>query len=547
MTATGYRLAIDFGTTTTVAMLVGPDGRVIPLLFDASPLLSSAVCAGDTVLTGADALRAAVSAPAGFEPNPKRRIDEGVVWLGEREVPVAELIAAVLGRVAAEARRVVGGPPAQVVLTHPASWGGGRCGVLVDAARRAGLGEVGLVAEPVAAAAYFAAVLGRQVHSGQCLVVYDLGAGTFDAAVVRLSPAGFEVVAADGLADVGGLDLDAVVVSHAHAATGDAGWPRLDEPRTAADRHARQALWQGARAVKEQLSRHPAASLHVPLVDAEVRLTRDEFERAVGPYLARTVALTSAMLTRAGVRGEWVAGVLLVGGGSRIPLAGTLLHRAIGIAPTAIDHPELVVAEGALRVGSRTGAPPPAYPKGSGTAVRPAAHDGGRPARRLAVAGAAVAAVAAVAVAAVILWPEGTTGEPDATGSSPATTRSAAVRPTTEPTVGAGSGALTELRVTTLVEGDGERTRAGQTLTVHYVGVFYTTGEQFDASWDSEPFTFALGTGVVIRGWDQGLAGVRVGSRVQLDIPAALAYGDNPTQGQPGGPLRFVVDVLSAQ
>src|SRR5688500_7142049 len=67
MAATGYRLAIDFGTSTTVAMLAGPDGRTIPLLFDASPLLPSAVCAGEAVLTGADALRAGAAAPAGFE------------------------------------------------------------------------------------------------------------------------------------------------------------------------------------------------------------------------------------------------------------------------------------------------------------------------------------------------------------------------------------------------------------------------------------------------------------------------------------------------
>ncbi|MBT8226315.1 MAG: peptidylprolyl isomerase, partial [Dactylosporangium sp.] len=117
----------------------------------------------------------------------------------------------------------------------------------------------------------------------------------------------------------------------------------------------------------------------------------------------------------------------------------------------------------------------------------------------------------------------------------------------TRPTVAAGAGTLTELRVTTLVEGDGPATAAGQTIAVQYVGASYTTGEEFDASWSrGQPFSFALGQGQVIQGWDQGLVGVKVGSRVQLDIPSAMAYGDESTGGAPTGPLRFVVDVLSA-
>lgn len=118
----------------------------------------------------------------------------------------------------------------------------------------------------------------------------------------------------------------------------------------------------------------------------------------------------------------------------------------------------------------------------------------------------------------------------------------------TKPSVGPGSGELTQLKVTTLVEGTGPAAQAGQTITVNYVGVSYRTGEEFDASWNSQrPLPFQLGAGGVIRGWDQGLVGVRVGSRVQLDIPADLGYGESPQPGYPAGPLRFVVDVLSAQ
>ncbi|GAB3142577.1 hypothetical protein GCM10027290_17370 [Micromonospora sonneratiae] len=113
----------------------------------------------------------------------------------------------------------------------------------------------------------------------------------------------------------------------------------------------------------------------------------------------------------------------------------------------------------------------------------------------------------------------------------------------TKPAAKAGKGELTKLVVTPLIEGKGPAAAAGQSITVNYVGVTYKDGREFDASWNSsKPYTFQLGAGGVIAGWDQGLVGVKVGSRVQLDIPSELAYGDN---GRVPGPLRFIVDVLA--
>ena len=117
-----------------------------------------------------------------------------------------------------------------------------------------------------------------------------------------------------------------------------------------------------------------------------------------------------------------------------------------------------------------------------------------------------------------------------------------------KPVVTGGTGDVTKLNVTTIVKGEGAAVRSGQTITVNYVGVDYKTGTEFDSSWKSgKPATFEIGTRKVIPGWDQGLVGVTVGSRVQLDIPSDLAYGDNPTNGEPPGDLRFVVDILDAK
>jgi peptidylprolyl isomerase len=107
----------------------------------------------------------------------------------------------------------------------------------------------------------------------------------------------------------------------------------------------------------------------------------------------------------------------------------------------------------------------------------------------------------------------------------------------------------TELEISDIWEGDGAVAKAGDTVQVHYVGVAYSTGEEFDASWSrGAPLEFRLGVGQVIAGWDQGVQGMRVGGRRQLIIPPALAYGDRGAGRSiaPGETLIFVCDLVSA-
>ncbi|MGO9081675.1 MAG: FKBP-type peptidyl-prolyl cis-trans isomerase [Streptosporangiaceae bacterium] len=105
------------------------------------------------------------------------------------------------------------------------------------------------------------------------------------------------------------------------------------------------------------------------------------------------------------------------------------------------------------------------------------------------------------------------------------------------------------LQITDIWEGQGAAAKPGATVEVHYVGVAFSSGEEFDSSWDrGEPLAFQLGAGRVIAGWDQGIAGMRVGGRRQLTIPAALAYGDRGAGSVigPGETLIFVCDLVSA-
>jgi beta-lactam-binding protein with PASTA domain/actin-like ATPase involved in cell morphogenesis len=362
MVSAAFGLGVDFGTSSTVAMLRWPDGRVKPLLFEGSPLLPSAVFAPQDgpLVVGSDALHHGRFEPSQLEPNPKRLIDDEGLLLGSREVSVLELFTAVLKHVAAETARVTGGVLPATALAYPAGWGTVRRGALLDAAQAAGLGSVTLVPEPVAAADYFTRVLNRDVPLGQALVVYDLGAGTFDSSAVRRVESGFEVAAVDGLNDIGGLDLDAAIVKwlrEGPASGVGEKWTRIENPSAPEDRRQRRELWDDVRIAKEMLSRAPAVLLRLPALDLEVQFTREEFEAAAQPLLTRTVRTTAALMRYAGLSQENIAGLLLVGGASRVPLVATLLHRTLNIAPVATEQPELIVAEGALQSVTPTVAP----------------------------------------------------------------------------------------------------------------------------------------------------------------------------------------------
>ena len=108
--------------------------------------------------------------------------------------------------------------------------------------------------------------------------------------------------------------------------------------------------------------------------------------------------------------------------------------------------------------------------------------------------------------------------------------------------------APTELVATDIVVGTGDEATKGRNVSVHYVGVAWSNGRQFDASWDrNEPFEFRLGAGQVISGWDEGVAGMRIGGRRQLTIPTHMGYGSRGAGGVIKGneTLVFIVDLLN--
>jgi peptidylprolyl isomerase len=113
-----------------------------------------------------------------------------------------------------------------------------------------------------------------------------------------------------------------------------------------------------------------------------------------------------------------------------------------------------------------------------------------------------------------------------------------------------GETAPTELVSEDIIVGDGAEAVAGSTVSAHYVGVAWSSGEEFDSSWNrGQPLDFKVGIGQVIQGWDQGLLGMKVGGRRRLEIPPHMAYGERGAGGAigPGETLIFVVDLVNVR
>ncbi|MFL6141005.1 MAG: type VII secretion-associated protein [Labedaea sp.] len=443
------RVAVDFGTSSTcVAVSVrGREPQVVAV--DGNPLMSSAVYAGPegTLFVGQEADRQAAIDPSRYEPHPKRRVDEPELLLGNAVVAVREVIRAVLGRAVAEARRVAGGVPVdQLVLTHPADWGGVRTRVLRQAAN--GLAaRIVLVPEPVAAAVFHAASFPQaRGTADRPLAVLDVGGGTVDVSVVHRRGAAFQVLATRGDPTFGGADIDQLLLEHVGSlvSTMDPeAWRALIEGRELTDRRRLRVIHQDVRGAKETLSRHAYTDVPLPPPFPDAHVTRTDLERLIAGQLGRVEELTEATIRSAGLTPAQLSGIFLVGGSSRIPMLARLIHQRCGVVPVTLDQPETVVARGALRAVSaepdHTGVVPagtvvaaePAPPRprppvtparGQPIAVPPPLSATPSKGRRLLWSTVAAVLVAAAVVTVVFLLDNGSPGTP-ARGDSPPPSR----------------------------------------------------------------------------------------------------------------------------
>jgi Tol biopolymer transport system component/actin-like ATPase involved in cell morphogenesis len=349
-----YDLGIDLGTTFSAAA-VCRDGRGEMVSLGVRRLeVPSVVFLTEEgeFLVGEPAERRGVAEPARIAREFKRRMGDPVPILvaGTPYSPQA-LAARVLKWIVEVTVASQGGRPTNIVVTCPANWGPFKRDVLAQVVHLAEVGAVRVATEPECAAVQYAST--TRVAEGEVIAVYDLGGGTFDAAVLRKGRTGFELLGTpEGIENLGGADFDEALFGYVRATLGDA-FTRLDptDPDTTA---AVARLRRECTDAKEALSSDSQATITValPTTQTQIRITRREFEEMIEPALGDTIAAMRRVLASARVQPNELKSVVLVGGSSRIPLVGELVRQELGVATALDTHPKHAVALGAALLPS---------------------------------------------------------------------------------------------------------------------------------------------------------------------------------------------------
>jgi molecular chaperone DnaK len=416
-----YSLGVDLGTTFSAAAVADGGRAEVFTLGTVAPAIPSIVVlrADGEVLVGEAADRRALTEPTRTAREFKRRLgDPAPFVLGGTPYGAEALMARMLRWIVDAVSQRQGGAPGLIAITHPANYGPYKLDLLREMVRLADVGPVTFISEPEAAAINYAER--DRLEPGQLVAVYDFGGGTFDAAVLRKTATGFEVLGTpEGMERLGGIDFDQAIFSHVN----DAVDGRIQEADTS-DPSVRTALARlraDCRAAKESLSTDTDVTIPIvlPGLHTEVRLTRPEFEAMVRPRLEETVASLERAVRSTGFEMARIEKILLVGGSSRIPLVAEMVRAATG-RPTAVDaHPKFAIALGA-----------------ASQAAEVVAADG---AAAAAASAAAVAAAEIGAAASVASTPVGTASAPTSRAAVAAPAPGATGRATDAPAPGPAS------------------------------------------------------------------------------------------------------------
>ena len=356
-----YHLGVDLGTSYTAAAICRNGVLEMVSLGTRSLEIPTVVYldTGGTLLIGEAAERRGATDPTRIAREYKRRLgDPAPILVAGTPFAAEALMGAVLRSVLAEVTARQGEPPAHVTLTRPANWGPYKQELFGHVPALADLGPSSTATEPEAAAVHFAST--TRVTSGQVIAVYDLGGGTFDAAVLRKTDLGFTTLGTpEGIEHLGGADFDDAVFEYVRRALGPA-FAELD-PTDPAVRMAAARLRTECVLAKESLSRDTEATIPVALpgLQTEVRLTRQDFEELVRPSLMATVESLRRSVRSAGVSPDDVAATVLAGGSSRIPLAAELITGELQLPVAVGTHPKHTVALGAALLAARNAAQSP--------------------------------------------------------------------------------------------------------------------------------------------------------------------------------------------
>lgn len=342
-------VGIDLGTTYSAVAILRDTGEpeVLPNRdgenITPSVVLFQAFDGRDDPLVGTMAKHSAASAPEDVVQFVKRNLGESA-WRFNSTSGTAyaaeEVSAIILRRLKEDAELALGEPVTDAVITVPAYFDDARRTATRHAGKIAGLNVLRVLNEPTAAALSF----GLDTSAEGTVLVYDLGGGTFDVTLMRISAGEFDVLGTDGDRNLGGFDFDNRLIEYIAAKVEEQGGPDLLD-----DNAQVVALREKAEMAKRSLTTVSTTTVHVSADGRPFRVAveRSEFERITADLVNRTRDLTQHVLEEAGVSWGQVDHVLLVGGSTRMPMIRSLVEKLAGKAADRSVHPDEAVALGA--------------------------------------------------------------------------------------------------------------------------------------------------------------------------------------------------------
>ncbi len=345
---------VDFGmTTSSLGVATSSDGvRLIEdpsVPADVRHDIPTAICLGsdDRFYIGRLAVRTAGNWPDGYVDNFKRNVGEPQpIYLRGRPFAVEEMVTLILRFLHDEGSRLGATQPVRTALTAPSIWTDAKKKVLQSAAEAAGfdMGTLSLEEEPVAAFEY-ARTLGP-VEDDRPILVYDLGGGTFDCALLRPSRyGGAQTLLRDGLPKLGGVDFDYAVKEELAGR-----YPQIRQfLNTRLDRKAELGLMASCEAIKKRLSQSQNVTEQVEWLPAPliVECAREDFDRRIAPLVDATIEICDRILYHADLDWPDLQAIVPVGGSSAVPLVRQALNRKAVGKVLDVPEPELAVVRGA--------------------------------------------------------------------------------------------------------------------------------------------------------------------------------------------------------
>ena len=349
-------LGIDFGTCYSSAAIAS-DGKKPQLVRE--PLkhgYSFPSCVYITeqreILVGQAAENQHILHPERYRAEFKRDLGSIEPYiLGDHPFLPEELIAEVIRKLKNEADEMVkvlgNGSITNAVITVPATYRANKRALMEKAGKAAGFNEVQLLEEPVTAAIYYAQQY--ELNEDEIILVYDLGAGTFDATLLQKQGSNYQILAAPvGLSHCGGMDFDRQIyldlLEHSSLGLKE----RLDpHNRTKESFQARAIIGELCRTLKHQLSEAQEAEILIPITMESYHITRRDFNQMIAPLIEETLESCHQLVRNAGINWESIKQVLLVGGSCRIPYVKAVIKKELNRPILLVDDPELTVCLGA--------------------------------------------------------------------------------------------------------------------------------------------------------------------------------------------------------